>query len=76
MTETTESLGTALPKEISRVRDELLPQYLSLRGMPGVWVEPAIALMQAALSKADRAMIEGDTVAMLACYQELQGFNA
>lgn len=76
MTEVSESLGTALPKEIARVRDELLPQYQSLRGMPGVGVEPAIAMMTDTLRRADKAMIEGDTVAMIAIYQELQGFNA
>lgn len=67
-----ETLGDALPKEISRVRDELIPMYQSI-GPSGSF---AIALMRQALQKADTAMIEQDLPGMIAAYKDLQGFTA
>lgn len=72
---TTDTLGTALPAEIARVRDEVMPQYLALRGVPGVSVEPALYLMRASLDAAAKAMAEGDAVAMLRCYNDLKGYT-
>lgn len=66
------TLGDALPLEMARVRDEVLPMYLELRGMPGVMVEPAIAMMRADLDAAAKALAEGDVVAMLRAYQSLK----
>jgi hypothetical protein len=70
-----DSLGDALPREIARVRDQVMPAYLSLRGVPGVSVEPALAMMRGALDAASKAMIEGDVVEMLRAYEELKGFK-
>mgnify|MGYP001618523360 FL=1 len=69
------TLGDALPAEMARVRDEVLPSYLSLRGMPGVNAEFAIRGMQADLDAAAKAMAEGDTVAMLRVYQSLKEWH-
>lgn len=69
MGEETESLGTALPKEMARVRDEIMPRYREI-GPAGA---PALALMRANLDEAARAMAEGDVVAMLRVYQSLKG---
>lgn len=44
--------------------------------MPNVIVEPQIMMMRAALDAAEKAMIEGDIVAMLQCYEELKGYEA
>ena len=70
-----ETLGEALPREMARVRDEILPQFLALREMPNVIVEPQIALMRAELDAAAKAMIEGDVVAMLRVYESLKGYS-
>lgn len=66
----TKSLGEALPEEIARVRDELLPAYYAC-GPSGVF---AATMMHRALDRASRAMIEGDLPAMIRCYEELKSF--
>jgi hypothetical protein len=68
-----DSLAEALPREMARVRDVVLPQYIALRGMPNVMVEPAIAMMRHDLDEAAKAMMEGDVVAMLRVYESLKG---
>ena len=65
------SLGTELPKQMARVRDEVLPAYLEI-GPPGAF---AVAWMREALDDAARAMAEGDVVGMLRAYGELKGAN-
>ena len=65
------TLGETLPFEIARVRDTVLPVYLAL-GDPGKF---AVTLMRQALDRASRAMIEGDTLAMMGAYQALKGFQ-
>ena len=76
MTAETVTLGDALPREMARVRDEVLPQFLGLRGMPNVVVEPQIAMIRAELDSAARALAEGDVIAMLRCYESLKGYEA
>jgi len=66
-----ETLGDALPKEIARVRDEVLPEYLRI-GRPGIL---AATMMQQSLDAASKAMIEGDVIAMLRCFEELKGYE-
>lgn len=70
-----ETLAEALPREMARVRDDLMPQYLALRGIPNVNVEPALYLMRASLDAAAKAMAEGDLVAMLRAYEDLKGYE-
>lgn len=70
-----DTLGDALPREMARVRDEVMPQYQAVRRMSGVTVEPALYLMRASLDAAAKAMAEGDAVAMLRCYNDLKGYT-
>lgn len=63
-----ETLGDALPKEMARVRDQVLPAYIEV-GPPGSF---AVAMIRADLDAAARALAEGDTVEMLRLYQSLK----
>lgn len=65
------TLGEDLPKQMARVRDELLPLYESI-GPAGLF---AAALMRQALDAAACAMAEGDVVQMLRAYQTLKDFK-
>lgn len=65
------SLGEALPREMARVRDHVMPAYVEC-GSAGSF---ALALMRQALDDAAMALAEGDVVAMLRAYESLKGFN-
>lgn len=65
------TLGDALPREMARVRDEVMPAYLEI-GAAGAM---ALMLMRASLDRAAKAMIAGDAVGMLAAYTDLTGYN-
>ena len=65
------SLGEALPKEIARVRDQVMPAYLEI-GAPGLF---ALTMMRRDLDAASKAMMESDVVAMLRCYEALKGYD-
>ena len=67
----TDSLGEALPREMARVRDVVIPAYLET-GAGGSF---AAALMRADLDLAAKAMIEGDIVAMVRIYQKLKAWQ-
>jgi hypothetical protein len=67
----TDTLGDALPREMARVRDEVMPAYLSI-GAPGFF---ALACMRNDLDIAAKAMIEGDLPAMIAVYESLKGYK-
>ena len=71
LTKEQNTLGDALPREIARVRDHVMPAYIA-RGPPGAF---ALAMMRTSLDAASRAMIEGDVVAMLRCYEDLKGYE-
>jgi hypothetical protein len=66
------TLGDALPREMARVRDELMPLYQEI-GPAGAF---ALAMMRADLDRAAKAMVEGNTVDMLMVYQSLKGYKA
>ncbi len=66
-----ETLGDALPREMARVRDELLPIYDSIP--TGIF---AATMMRADLDAAAKALAEGDVVAMLRVYESLKGYSA
>lgn len=70
MTDTPGSLGETLPREMTRVRDKVLPAYLSIP--EGVF---AAAMMRHSLDAAQKALAEGDVVAMLGCYEDLKGYE-
>jgi hypothetical protein len=67
-----ETLGEALPKEMARVR-ELIKQYRDPNlGGAG---EFAARMMEQSLKTADEAAISGDVAAIIAAYNDLQGFT-
>lgn len=66
-----ETLGEALPREMTRVRDEVLPAYLAI-GPAGTF---AATMMRADLDRAAKALAEGDVVAMIAVYESLKGYS-
>ncbi len=68
---TTDTLGDALPREMTRVRDEVMPAYAAI-GIPAAY---ALALMRADLDAAQRAMAEGDAPAMLRAYEALKEYT-
>lgn len=67
-----ESLGEALPKEQARVRD-LIKTYRDpdLKGAG----EFAAMMMEQSLKRADSAIIRGDIVEMMRCYEDLAGYS-
>ena len=66
-----ESLGEALPKEIARVR-EVLKDYESV-GPAGAF---AVMMIKKDIADAERAIMEGDLVAMIRSYKTLQDTNS
>ena len=67
-----DTLGDDLPKQMARVRDELIPQYQSIGPAGGF----AIAMMRRSLDRAATAMTKGDLAAMIAAYQELKSYQS
>lgn len=67
----TDTLGDALPREMTRVRDQVMPAYVAI-GAPGAFV---LAMIRADLDAAQKAMIEGDIVAMIRLYESLKGYG-
>lgn len=67
----TESLGEALPREMKRVRDEVIPAYIAIGPSGGL----ALLMMRAELDAATKALAEGDVVAMLRAYENLKGYS-
>lgn len=66
-----ESVGEALPKEMARVRDEVMPIWVEI-GPPG---HLGLMLLRMQLDIAARAMAEGDVVGMIRAYQALKGIE-
>lgn len=64
-----ESLGTALPKEMARVRDVVLPEYLAIP--TGIF---AATMMRFDLDAAATALAQGDVIAMIRAYESLKGY--
>lgn len=65
------SLGEALPREMARVRDEVMPAYRAI-GFSGAL---ALGMMRIDLDAAAKAMAEGDVVAMMNSYTALKGYE-
>lgn len=66
-----DTLGDALPREMARVRDEVMPAYVEI-GPPGAI---ALAMMRADLDAAAKAMAEGDIAEMIRRYESLKGYS-
>jgi hypothetical protein len=65
------TLADALPKQMARVRDEVMPAYIEI-GAPGMF---ALSMMRHDLDEAARAMATGDVVAMLKAHEALKGYS-
>jgi hypothetical protein len=65
------SLGEALPAEMKRVRDEVMPPYIEC-GPAGVF---ALAMMRRDLDMAAKALAEGDVIAMIHYYKALKTYD-
>jgi hypothetical protein len=65
------TLGEELPKQMARVRDEVMPSYHDIGPAGGF----ALAMMRNALDRAAKAMAEGDIVEMVRTCKELQDFK-
>jgi hypothetical protein len=66
-----DTLGDALPLEMARVRDDVIPVYETCG--PGGAI--TVALMKRDLDIAAKAMAEGDLVAMIEVYESLRGWK-
>lgn len=64
------TLGDSILSEMKRVREEVLPYYT-----PEVNGQFAAYMMNEALTRAEKALAEQDTVALLECLEELKGFT-
>lgn len=71
MTTKSMSLAEALPHEIKRLREEVIPAYRSI-GTPGNF---AVAMMEFRITQAEEAIAQGDVVAMLRLYSELKDYK-
>lgn len=71
MSETVEPLGEALPREMARVRDKVMPAYVAI-GEPGRF---ALSMMRFELDAAAKALAEGDVTAMIRAYESLKEFE-
>lgn len=65
------TLGEALPKEMARVRDEVMPAYTAIGSAGGF----ALASMRRDLDAAAKALAEGDVGAMIHAYNSLKGWT-
>lgn len=65
------SLGEALPAEMTRVRDVVMPPYVEIGPAGAI----ALAMMRQSLDDAQRALAEGDVIAMIRCYEDLKGYS-
>ena len=65
------TLGDELPRQMARVRDEVLPAYVAI-GAPGAF---AAAGMRADLDRAAKALAEGDIVEMVRVCESLKGWT-
>jgi hypothetical protein len=66
-----ETVGDALPKEMARIRDVVIPAYQSI-GPAGLF---ALTCMRMDLDAAAQAMAEGDVIAMIRQLEALRGYN-
>ena len=66
-----DTLGDALPREMARVRDKIMPAYLAIGPAGGI----ALAMMRADLNAAAKAMAEGDLAEMIRVHQSLKEYE-
>jgi len=66
-----ETLGDALPKEMTRIRDVVMPAYRDIGPAGGF----ALAMMRRDLDIAAKAMAEGDLPGTISAYKALQDYK-
>lgn len=66
-----DTLGDALPREMARVRDHVLPHYLALGSVGAIGAH----FIREDLDAAARALASGDVAEMIRAYQELKETN-
>jgi hypothetical protein len=66
-----DALGDALPREMARVRDKVMPVYQDI-GPAGTF---ALAIMRTDLDRAVSALGRGDVIAMLQAYESLKRYK-
>ncbi len=66
----TDTLGEALPREMARVRDKVLPEYDKIPGG-----KLAATLMRRDLDIAAQALASQDTLMMIKVYEDLKGWQ-
>jgi molybdopterin converting factor small subunit len=69
-----DSVGEALPREMTRVRN-LLPDYYEVAKIAPM-TKVTIAMMEASLDRAQTALAEGDVIAILRAYEDLKGYES
>lgn len=67
-----DTVGDALPREMARVRDVVMPPYIEI-GPAGAF---ALHMMRHDLDLAAKAMAEGDVVEMIRALEALKGWEA
>jgi hypothetical protein len=67
--ESSRTLGDALPAELARVRDQVMPGLIAREASTG------LAFLRADMDRTARAMIEGDVIAMIECFLALQAWQ-
>ena len=63
-----DTIGDDLPRQMARVRDEILPQYAAI-GQGGIF---GATMIRHDLDIAAKAMAEGDVVGMIRAYQRIR----
>ena len=71
MADVTDTVGDALPREMARIRDVVMPAYQSI-GPAGDF---ALAMMRHDLDRAAKALAEQDVVEMIRVLQELRDYH-
>jgi hypothetical protein len=66
-----ESMAESLPREMARVRDEVMPAYREV-GPNG---SLALAFMTSDLDRAAKALADGNIVGMIHAYDSLKGYS-
>ncbi len=70
-----DSVGEALPREMTRVRTKVIPEYQAiLAECPPAAI--TIALMNASLDRAQAALASGDVIEILRAYEDLKGYES
>jgi molybdopterin converting factor small subunit len=66
-----DTLGDALPREMTRIRDEVMPAYIEI-GPSGIF---ALTMMRQSLDAAQKALAEGDVIAIMRAYEDLKEYH-